>query len=78
MSIGGAAKLGMDIKEPSLFKSAKDLTPMSKDSFDGGKPKLSGEVPPMTSNEDKQKQSRAQLPSQMLSNTCHQVTSSSD
>ena len=52
MSIGGAAKLGMDIKEPSLFKSAKDLTPMSEDSFDGGKPKLTGEVPPMTSNKD--------------------------
>ena len=55
MSIGGVAELGMDIKQPSVFKSAKDLKSMSKDSFDKGKPKLKGEVPPMTSNPDQAK-----------------------
>ena len=34
------------------IKSAKDLTSMSKDSFDGGKPKLEGEVPPMTADKE--------------------------
>ena len=50
MSIGGAANLGMDIKEPSIFKSAKTMKSMSEDSFDGGKPKLKGEVPPIVSD----------------------------
>jgi len=47
MTIGGAANLGMEIKEPSIFKSAKTLKSMSEDSFDGGKPELKGEVPPI-------------------------------
>ena len=47
MTIGGAANLGMAIKEPSIFKSAKTLKSMSEDSFEGGKPELTGEVPPI-------------------------------
>ena len=40
MTMGGTADLGMEIKEPSIFKSAKTLSSMSKDSFEGGKPEL--------------------------------------
>ena len=47
MTIGGAANIGMEVKEPSIFKSAKTLKSMSEDSFDGGKPELKGEVPPI-------------------------------
>ena len=52
VSIGGAADLGMEIKEPSIFKSAKTMKSMSEDSFDGGKPKLKGEVPPIVSDKE--------------------------
>lgn len=37
----------MEIKEPTIFKSAKTLQSMTKDSFDGGLPQLKGEVPPI-------------------------------
>ena len=47
MTMGGTADLGMEIKEPSIFKSAKTLSSMSKDSFEGGKPELQGELPPI-------------------------------
>ena len=40
----------MDIKEPSIFKSEKTLKSMTEDSFEGGKPKLKGEEPPIINN----------------------------
>lgn len=40
----------MEIKETSIFKSAKDLKSMSKDSFEGGKPELGGGLPPLTTD----------------------------
>ena len=45
MSIGGAANMGMIIKEVSLFKSAETLESMNKDSFDKGVPELAGGLP---------------------------------
>lgn len=47
VSIGGSASVGMEIKEPSIFKSAKTLKSMSEESFDGGKPQMKNEVPPI-------------------------------
>ena len=52
MTVGGAAVLGMEIKEPSIFKNAKDLKSMSKESFEGGKPELKGEVPPIIDDKE--------------------------
>ena len=45
--MGGTADLGLEVKEPSIFKSAKTLSSMSKDSFEGGKPELNEELPPI-------------------------------
>ena len=56
MTIGGAANLGMAIKEPSIFKSAKTLKSMSEDSFEGGKPELTGEVPPIIDDTEEAEQ----------------------
>ena len=50
MAMGGASNLGMAIKEPSIFKSAKTMKSMSEDSFKGGKPELNGEVPPIVND----------------------------
>ena len=47
MKMGGTADLGLEVKEPSIFKSAKTLSSMSKDSFEGGKPELNEELPPI-------------------------------
>jgi len=52
MTVGGAAVLGMAIKEPSIFKNAKNLKAMNKDSFEGGKPELKGEVPPIIDDKE--------------------------
>ena len=50
MTMGGTANLGMEIKDSSIFKSAKTLISVSKDSFEGGKPELKGELPPIIDN----------------------------
>ena len=52
MTIGGAANMGMEIKEPSIFKSSKTMKSMSEDSFEGGKPELTGEVPPIIADKE--------------------------
>ena len=52
MSIGGKAAVAIAIKEPSIFKNAKDLKPMSKNSFEGGNPELKGEVPPIINDKE--------------------------
>lgn len=46
LSIGGSAQMCMEVKETSIFKSAKNIKSMSKDSFEGGKPELGGALPP--------------------------------
>lgn len=47
MTISGFAETTMEMKEPSIFKSATNLNAMTKDSFPGGKPKLAGALPPI-------------------------------
>jgi hypothetical protein len=47
MTLGGVANIEIEVKEPSIFKSAKTLKPIDGNSFKDGKPKLAGEVPPI-------------------------------
>ena len=56
MTISGFAETSMEIKEPSIFKSATDLKAMSKDSFPGGEPKLDGAMPPIIDDPEKAEQ----------------------
>ena len=46
LSVGGSAKMKMEIKEVSVFKSLKTMKSLDKNSFAGGKPKLDGGLPP--------------------------------
>ena len=50
MTLGGVANVEIEVKEPSIFKSAVTLKQMELSSFEKGKPKLQGEVPPIIIN----------------------------
>ena len=52
MTFSGVASFEMDVKEPSIFKSKKTLKAMDKNSFEGGKTSLQGEVPPIIKDKE--------------------------
>lgn len=56
LSIGGSAKLSMEIKEVSVFKTLKTLKPMDSKSFDAGKPELGGGLPPIIADPEAAKE----------------------
>ena len=50
LTMGGEAGIIMSIKEVSIFKTKETMKSLSKDSFKGGVPEISGALPPVVAD----------------------------
>ena len=50
LTMGGEAGINMSIKEVSIFKTKETMKSLSKDSFKGGVPLISGALPPVVAD----------------------------
>jgi hypothetical protein len=52
LSVSGEAGVSMAVKEVSVFKTEATMKSMSKDSFKGGDPNISGALPPIIADKE--------------------------